>query len=67
MCSYALHGGVPATAVAFSLLGWIPWGRGPSVPPLEVADYTSKEPAKAPVPEARLKDVQARLLCLATL
>ena len=59
MSSYVLHGVGPtsaAAAVAFSLLGWLPWGT--KQPPLQDADYSSKEAAKGPVPEARLKDVQ---------
>lgn len=57
MSSSVLHAVYPSAA-AFSLLGWLPWGR--KLPPLEDADYTSKEAAQAPVPEARLKDVQVR-------
>lgn len=58
MSSSVLHSVGPTTvAVAFSLVGW-PWGT--KQPPLQEADYSSKEAAKGPVPEARLKDVQVR-------
>lgn len=59
MSSSVLHA-IGPTAVAFSLLGWLPWGN--KQPALQEADYSSKAAAEGPVPEARLKDVQVRSL-----